>query len=378
MKDLSNSNKLEQLPPGKKRTLRPGQSGDQEVSFPPEAAKPAAPQPPAPPQQVAPPPVHQPVTPPVSAKPSVPPPAQSSPPVQDRAATHQAILHKSGEQTAKLERPIATTQHEVVKAPAPQPPPPAPPPISVAPPQDPLPPPVNAVYTQATEAVSINDKPFVVQKGIGADNDVQLFGALTGLDSPPEPSSPVRTVALYAVPVLILLAVAVGLVLYVPGLRERMPAPIAKMMGYTDTKSPQLSIQAYQIIYDEKEKTATVGGEVTNLSQSPISGLQVEFLLSKREDYRQAEPKIVAIDPAELAPGQKGKYQFVISTKDYQESKFSRVLSGETALRVKKLGVQEPPPIDPSQSPTSQANAGAPNPKPADNNQVYDGTVTFK
>src|SRR5262249_50440709 len=154
------------------------------------------------------------------------------------------------------------------------------------------------------------------------------------------------------VPLALLVGTAMAMFVYVPGLRDKLTVKVAAMFGLKSTTAPQVSIQEYQIALDEKENSATISGIVKNISDEPVGPLQVELLLTKREDARITDTKLIQVEPAKLAPNEEGKYELKISAKDYQQSKVSRVLGKEAALRVKKLkDLIQKPQIDPSQMP---------------------------
>src|SRR5207237_7403846 len=112
------------------------------------------------------------------------------------------------------------------------------------------------------------------------------------------------------IPIVLLLATAAGIFLYVPALRERLPVRVSSMFGMKSNKVPQISIQEYSASYDEKEKSATISGVIKNLSEESIGPLQLEVILSKRDDIRETDKKLVPIEPAQLGPNQEGKYEF--------------------------------------------------------------------
>jgi len=377
---------LEQLPPAKKRDLRTGnlkrsdtQALDQ--SFPPE-------------------------------------------PVVKEEPTHRIEEDTAKLKTTEVEAARITTNHQVIKepvAPAPQPPVQQTPVQQTTAPQTSSPqaepkkniltapineqlnlpnpvveiPMVKADLTQPTsqtEAVSVEDvakyaaasapKTEYVSEPVAhqpTPEDVKIFS----IYEPPPPevkttSGKVKAALVFVVPVIILVLAAAAIFLYVPALRERLPASVQAKLGYKIVETfPQVSVQEYRVIHDDKAMTATISGLVTNLSKETYGPIQIEMVLFRREDVNKTETKIVPIEPAQLGPNQEGKYSFTISAKDFQQTKVSKILNGEAALRVKKLGIVDPKPqVDPTQYPFNQANSNQGN--PSDPNKVYDGSVTFK
>jgi hypothetical protein len=239
-------------------------------------------------------------------------------------------------------------------------------------------------HTARTEAVPRIDPNFTVLtepvKSSSA-GDFELFGFGGYVDKPAlsePPRSIWRSIALYSIPIILLLATSLLLIKYVPGLRDRMPASIASLFGGRTNVLPQVSVQEYRTFYDEKENSATISGIITNISSDPVGPVQVELELSKREDVRITDKKIIPIEPAQLAPNETGKYELKISAKDYQQSKVSRILVGDNPLRLKRLKeyLEPKPPTDPIETVPGQGEQPS-QPKP-DPNKVYDGSVSFK
>ncbi|MEW6734509.1 MAG: hypothetical protein AB1489_24505 [Acidobacteriota bacterium] len=398
---------LEQLPSSKKRALRTTllDNKTQQMSAPNPMAQPPVSKP-------APPPVTMPApSPPAPTPSSVPPiPMPKAPP---SSANMASMSQPPVNRTTEFNPSQPTTNHQVIRDPLPpvrepatpiayQPPPaaPIPTPTPVVPPPVAATPTHNPLPTAPTEAVSLPSDRFAMAASADSDWGVQstpkaVFEAKPAVDDLPlfnsfsgygerapvvAKKSKAKTVALILLPILGLLGVLSGMAIYVPGINQRarakLPARLASLIGGKQDTAPQISIQEYRVILDDKENTATISGIVTNISEETIGPLQIEMLLFKREDVRITETKLLSTEPAQLAPKQEGKYELKVSAKDYQQTKFSRILSGSSELRVKKLGIIDPTPtIDPSQLPTGQATP-LPTPKPAeDPNKVYEGTI---
>ena len=122
--------------------------------------------------------------------------------------------------------------------------------------------------------------------------------------------------------------------------------------------------------------TATLGGTVTNASEVAVGPVQLEFVLSRREDVRLTVAKLIDVEPNQLAPQTSAKYQFKISTKEFQDSKLARAMNGQAAIKFKNLGVVEPAPATDTQPANQPANNG-PKPK-VDDDKIYDGSVSVK
>jgi hypothetical protein len=226
----------------------------------------------------------------------------------------------------------------------------------------------------ASENESVTDLPPV---------EMPLFNSINKFSETPtevkSTGAKIRSFILWTIPIWILLGVFIGIIYIVPNLREKvaekLPPSLAKTLKLTSKEIAFLSIQEYRYSVDEKEKTVTISGVVKNLTEKAVGPLQLEFQLTKREDVRLTDSKIIPLDPIELGPQKEGKYTFTISAKDYQETKFLRITTTnkDIELKVKKLGIVDPP-IDPSK--LSEPVVPLPNNKPKQpDNNVYDGSV---
>jgi hypothetical protein len=87
-----------------------------------------------------------------------------------------------------------------------------------------------------------------------------------------------------------------------------------------------------QIFVDEavrKGPQALIGGAVHNISDEGLSNLAVEIELTHRKDSGK-EVRVLDVEPKDLAPGQKGRYQLTI-TGDFSSFKLLSVKSGPGA-----------------------------------------------
>ncbi|MBI4852305.1 MAG: hypothetical protein HY819_10955 [Acidobacteria bacterium] len=231
---------------------------------------------------------------------------------------------------------------------------------------------------QESDSESDSDKEMLKDKPI----EMPLFNSINQFSDPvPEvktTKAKVKSLVFWSIPLFVLLGALISIIYVVPALREKvaqkLPYNVASALRLATKQVAKVSIQEYPYSLDEKENTATIRGVVKNLSNAQIGPLELEFELTRRGDESLKEIKKVALDPVELAPEQEGKYEFVFSAKDYQVSKFSKMVSGnKIELDVKKLGLINLPPIDPSQAPTLTP---LPNNKPKQpDDKIYDGTV---
>ncbi|MBK7996918.1 MAG: hypothetical protein IPK14_27170 [Blastocatellia bacterium] len=212
--------------------------------------------------------------------------------------------------------------------------------------------------------------------------EMPLFNSINQFSDPvPEvktKAARVKSLILWTLPIFVLFGVFVGIVYSVPNLRniigEKLPPYISVKLGLVKKVVPLVSMQEYRYSVNPTENTVTFSGVVTNLSQEPINQVQLEFLLTKRGDVRLTDKKVVTLEPAQLAPKQEAKYEFTVSAKDYQESKFVRMFDiNKEELKVKPQKIADLPLTDPSQAPNL---APLPNNKPkAPDNNIYEGSV---
>ena len=211
--------------------------------------------------------------------------------------------------------------------------------------------------------------------------EMPLFNSINQFSDPiPEAktkAAKVKSAILWTIPIFVLFGIFVGIVYSVPNLRntigEKLPPHIAVKLRLVNKVIPSVSLKEYRYFVNQTENTVTFSGLVTNLSQEPINQVQLEFLLTKREDVRLTDKKVILLEPAQLAPKQEGKYEFTVSAKDYQESKFIRMFdANKEELKVKSREIAELP-LDPSLAPTV---APLPNNKAkAPDNNIYEGSV---
>ncbi len=206
------------------------------------------------------------------------------------------------------------------------------------------------------------------------------IGTLGGYyETKPEPEgSALKGFLIFFIPLLLLVAALACVFLYVPALREKIPPRLASALRIRQAATtPVATLQEYRVSVDPKENMATISGSVTNISEEPLTDLQVEIVLFRREDIRQTETRNIALTPAQINPNQTATYELKVSARSYQQMKVTKLLSGQTQLVIKKLE-----PIDkatPSDYETLQKSPQPPQEsKKGDSKEVYDGSITFK
>ncbi len=103
-----------------------------------------------------------------------------------------------------------------------------------------------------------------------------------------------------------------------------------------------------QIFSDEamlRKPYAVLGGTVQNVGGERLSGLVVELELRRRADG-STERREIPVQPAELAPGEQGKYSLKVLSDEWASSRILRLRSSERAegVAVQILpGARRPP-----------------------------------
>lgn len=70
-----------------------------------------------------------------------------------------------------------------------------------------------------------------------------------------------------------------------------------------------------------------IGGTVKNTSGEKLEGLSVEVELKRRKDGI-AEKQLVALEPAQLEPGQEGRYSLELKIQDYSSARVVALKAG--------------------------------------------------
>lgn len=166
-----------------------------------------------------------------------------------------------------------------------------------------------------------------------------------------------RTRRMIALGIFVILILAVTIVFAVPSARSRLMPKIRPLVEKTEVlfglKAPQELVKTippdvecadYRLRTNVKANTFEFGGEVTNLSPSPMTGLRVEIELQSRALDAKTELQLVPLDTPTLAPGLTGTFHLGGSAKDFQSAKVGRVIGPDgEPLRVRYKGVKEWP-----------------------------------
>lgn len=103
-----------------------------------------------------------------------------------------------------------------------------------------------------------------------------------------------------------------------------------------------------QILSDEamlRKPYAVLGGSVQNVGNEKLTALVVEMELRRRADG-STERREIAVQPADLAPGQQGKYSLKVLSDEWGSSRIVRLRSGarveDVAFQIQP-GARRPP-----------------------------------
>ncbi|HSS19329.1 MAG TPA: hypothetical protein VLL54_04590 [Pyrinomonadaceae bacterium] len=87
----------------------------------------------------------------------------------------------------------------------------------------------------------------------------------------------------------------------------------------------------------------TIGGTVKNTSNEKLQQLSVELELKRRKDG-VAETRLVSLTPADLDPGQEGRYSLEVRAQDYGAARLAGVKVGASPLPyISAQGQKRPP-----------------------------------
>ncbi|HEX8635009.1 MAG TPA: hypothetical protein VF703_12755 [Pyrinomonadaceae bacterium] len=92
-----------------------------------------------------------------------------------------------------------------------------------------------------------------------------------------------------------------------------------------------------QIFEDEarlKGSQAIITGTVRNISERRLEALSLEMELKRRGNQQAAEQRRVNVEPADLAPGEEGRYALSLPSTEWSGARVSKLNSGGRAEAV--------------------------------------------
>ena len=173
----------------------------------------------------------------------------------------------------------------------------------------------------------------------------------TGADD--DGARPGRSSLIKIVSILLALAVTATLLVGFMFWRKRHAESVgAEARPQAKTARPALpaKVQVYMDEAVRKGQQAIVTGTVHNISGGALSNITLEVELTRRKDA-STEVRSMGVEPRELAPDQKGRYELRL-TGDYSSIKILSIKSGPDASEIgfkKDAGARRPlePPHEP-------------------------------
>lgn len=124
--------------------------------------------------------------------------------------------------------------------------------------------------------------------------------------------------------------------------------PAAQTAAASPPPAPQAPAPEVHILVDEallRKPHAIIGGTVQNVGREKLEDLSVELELRPRAGGG-AERRTVRVEPAALAPGEKGRYTLKVLSGEWSGSRLLRLRSGSRAEDVAfktSPGARRPP-----------------------------------
>lgn len=137
--------------------------------------------------------------------------------------------------------------------------------------------------------------------------------------------------------------------------RQAQAAPTTKPVG------PPL-LQVYEDDAMIKGAQALLGGMVVNISSEPLTEITVELELRRRAGGGN-ENRSVALTPKDLGPGERGRYELSVLTRDYSNARLVRISSKSRPADIpfkSAQGAQRPPERTPQTTRTIMVPRPAP------------------
>lgn len=156
--------------------------------------------------------------------------------------------------------------------------------------------------------------------------------------------------------ILCALAVAVALLVGYRSLRARQLARV-RAAQQAETVSKVAAPPEAQIFEDEarlKGSQAVITGTIRNISDKKLEALSLEMELKRRGNTQDAERRKVNVEPADLAPGEEGRYTLSLLSSEWSGARVLNLNSGRRteAIAFKSaLGARRPPERLPQGSP---------------------------
>ncbi|MCA1564957.1 MAG: hypothetical protein LC803_04860 [Acidobacteria bacterium] len=152
------------------------------------------------------------------------------------------------------------------------------------------------------------------------------------------------------------LAVAAALLVGYRFLRARQLAGV-RAAQQAEMASKVVAPPEAQIFEDEarlKGSQAVITGTIRNISDKKLEALSLEMELKRRGNAQDAERRKVNVEPADLAPGEEGRYTLSLLSSEWSGARVLNLNSGRRteAIAFKSaMGARRPPERLPQGSP---------------------------
>jgi hypothetical protein len=160
------------------------------------------------------------------------------------------------------------------------------------------------------------------------------------------------------------------------GCQERTPPSADRASAPKSVRTSKVSAPTEAYVYVDEamlaKPYAIIGGTVRNNGLKRLENLSVEIELRRREDG-SVERREVTVEPADLAPGQQGKYALKVLSEEWGGSRVVTLRSGPGRREVAfnhLPGAKRPP----EKAPAMREAAGAPRQRSRPNGDEFINT----
>ncbi|MBD0325266.1 MAG: hypothetical protein ICV68_02485 [Pyrinomonadaceae bacterium] len=144
--------------------------------------------------------------------------------------------------------------------------------------------------------------------------------------------------------------------------QEQAPPPAASTEAQIFENEPVL-----------KDSQAVISGTVRNISRESLNTLSLELELKRRSDG-SIETRTISVEPSKLAPGEEGKYSFVLPRQEFSGTQIKHLKSATRSSFIAfktAPGARRPREL-PNEPPTRTVNV--PRPSPRSNGEEFINT----
>jgi hypothetical protein len=171
------------------------------------------------------------------------------------------------------------------------------------------------------------------------------------------------------------LAVAAALLVGYRFLRARQLAGV-RAAQQAEPAAKVVSPPEAQIFEDEarlKGSQALITGTVRNISEKRLEALSLELELKRRDNEQNVERRKISLQPADLAPGEEGRYSLSLPSSEWSGARLLNLNSERRAESIafkSAVGARRPP----ERLPQSTKVVVVPRPKPKGGGEEFINT----